>query len=314
MRKLKIQAVVVTYNRKQLLLECMDAILKQTYEVDNIILIDNNSTDGTYEALENAGYIDNNKVIYIKLQQNIGGAGGFHEGMKTARKYNADWVWIMDDDTIPKENSLEELIKSLDLIEDNNISYLASSVYGEHGEFMNVPKISTTPSESGYPDWYKYLEKGIVKISEATFVSLLINGKALKAIGLPVKEYFIWGDDTEYTLRLNKYFGCSYMIGSSIVIHKRKGGKALSIVEENDRNRIKMYFYMIRNNYINTKEYKRKRELLNYNLSYILTSLKILFSKKSKHKFYKIHIILKGLYAAKLKKYDYNTFKNRLNS
>lgn len=103
------------------------------------------------------------------------------------------------------------------------------------------------------------------------------------------------------------------MVGNSKAIHKRKGGKALSLKDEEEKSRIKIYFYMIRNNYINTKEYKKKIMCLRYILSYNWYILKIMFSK-SKYKFLKVRIVLKGLYSAIFKRYDYKAFKNRLNS
>lgn len=312
MNKVNVISVVVTYNRKELLLECLKSLVNQTYNLEKIIIIDNNSNDGTFDNLKTNGYIDDEKILYKKLDENIGGAGGFYEGMKLARTFNPDWVWIMDDDTIPKEDSLEELINASNIIDDK-ISYLASSVYGTSNECMNVPNVNREPADNGYPDWYRYLQSGIVKIKEATFVSLLIKGEALSKIGLPFKEYFIWGDDTEYTLRLTKYYGNAYMVGKSKVIHKRKGNKALSIMEEESESRIKMYFYMVRNNYINIKNYKSKVAVIKYRLDWYVTIFKILFSK-SKYKLLKIRMILKGLYSAMFKRYDYKLFKKRLKS
>lgn len=174
MDKKNVCSVVVTYNRKDLLLECIEALVNQTYELDKIIIIDNNSNDGTYEELDNKGYIKNAKIIYRKLDENVGGAGGFYEGMKIARTLDFDWVWIMDDDTVPQADSLEELLNATTIISDK-ISYLASSVYGMNGECMNVPSINIDQGKNGCSEWYRYLDKGIVKIKEATFVSLLIN-------------------------------------------------------------------------------------------------------------------------------------------
>ena len=247
---MKIIAVVVTYNRKKLLEECLNAILNQTYEVDKIVLIDNNSTDNTFEYLNEKGLIKNKKIYYKKLEKNIGGAGGFYEGFKMSQKFSPNWLWIMDDDTIPNGDCLQKLVDSRKKLKNEKISFLASSIYGENGEFMNVPTINILPSSNGYPNWYKYLSEGIVKIKKATFVSLLINNEAIKKVGYPVKEYFIWGDDTEYTLRLNKYFADAYMVGNSIAIHKRKITKSLRIEEENNIDRINFYYYMIRNTLI----------------------------------------------------------------
>lgn len=201
----KVNAVVVTYNRKELLMECLDSILNQTYEVERIVVIDNNSNDDTKATLIEKGYIGNPRIEYHYLSKNIGGAGGFNVGMKHANAHRPDWVWIMDDDTIPTETCLEELLKAEEKIDDE-VSFLASSVRGMNGEAMNVPKINKKQFTS-YTDWYKHLDKGLVQIVKATFVSLLINNKAIDKCGLPWAPFFIWGDDSEYTQRIIRDYG-----------------------------------------------------------------------------------------------------------
>lgn len=314
MKDLKVIAVTVTYNRKDLLLECVDSLSSQSYKLNNIIIIDNNSTDGTFDALKEKGYIDNNQIIYKKLEENIGGAGGFYEGMKLAREMNADWIWIMDDDTIPREDSLEELIRALDVIEDDKIGFLASAVYGTNNRCMNVPTINRELEDNNYEGWHKYLGSGIIKIIEATFVSLLINADVTKKIGLPCKEYFIWGDDREYTLRIHKYYGNAYMVGKSIVIHKRKaGGKAVSLKDEDDLNRINMSYYRIRNCYMNLAEYEKFYKRIKYIGGRHRDVIVILFSR-SKYKIKKIKAILSGLYSGIFGLHSNKFFKNRLNT
>lgn len=307
---MKIAAVVVTYNRKELLKECLDAILKQSHKVDEVIVIDNNSTDNTYEELKKNGYIKNQFIKYVKLEKNIGGAGGFYEGMKIAYGENYDWVWIMDDDTIPDKTCLEKLINSFDKINDNKISFLASTVYGENGEAMNVPQIDTDAEENGYQGWYRYLENGIVRIKEATFVSLLINVQAIKKCGLPIRDYFIWGDDTEYTRRITKFFGKAYFIGESKVLHKRKNARNLTIINEENTNRMRNYYYMIRNNLINAKLYRGKKGVIKTLLEDVILSFKVLF-KKNKCKTKKFFTIYKGIFAYIFRIYDTKEVKNR---
>jgi len=109
-QKEKIAAVVVTYNRKDLLKECLDALLNQTRPLDSIILIDNASTDGTPEFLKEKGYLDNPKIDYVRLPENTGGAGGFHEGVKRGYEKGYDWLWLMDDDALPEKSSLNNLL------------------------------------------------------------------------------------------------------------------------------------------------------------------------------------------------------------
>ncbi len=304
-------AVVVTYNRKILLKECIDSILNQTTPITELIIIDNNSTDGTYEMLEKEKYLDNSIICYKKLEKNIGGAGGFHEGIKEAIRHHADWVWIMDDDTIPNKDCLEKIFIAREKIKDKNknISFFASSIYGENGEYMNVPTVDTSVEKNGYQNWYEFLNYKMIKINIATFVSLLINSEAIKKVGLPCKQYFIWGDDTEYTMRLTKYYGPAYMVGDSIAIHKRKLAKAINIVNEEQKNRISMHYFMIRNNLINTKEYKGTKEMI----TLLIQDMKsiILVAIKGKYRMKKIMTILKGIFAFLFKRYDVKAFKNR---
>jgi rhamnopyranosyl-N-acetylglucosaminyl-diphospho-decaprenol beta-1,3/1,4-galactofuranosyltransferase len=257
---MKIVAVVVTYNRINLLRECLGAILGQSEKVDKIILIDNASTDGTQEVLSEEGYLDLESVKYMRMKENIGGAGGFYEGIKLAKGLGADWVWIMDDDTIPQRECLEKLLKANQIIgRKEKISFFASCVKGINGEPMNVPAVADTCAENGYQNYHEYLSDGIVRIRKATFVSILVSGRAVKQCGLPCKDFFIWGDDSEYTSRLTAFYGDAYLVGNSIAVHKRKLARELNIKEETDKERIKMYCYYYRNRAILNIVYKNIR-------------------------------------------------------
>ena len=119
----KVAAVVVTYNRKELLKECIEALKASTCSVD-IIIVDNNSTDGTKEYIAD---LIGKDVIYKRLKKNLGGAGGFSAGMKYAVKKGYEYVWIMDDDTIVKKDTLEVLLKAKDEISDD-FGFISSSV------------------------------------------------------------------------------------------------------------------------------------------------------------------------------------------
>ncbi len=303
----KVQAVVVTHNRKETLTECMDAILAQTIPIERLILVDNDSTDGTRSFLREKGYFDRPEIIYIRLSQNAGGAGGFYEGMKIARKAQPDWVWLMDDDVIPAETCLEELLKASKII-NGKISFLSSSVRGADNEAMNVPKIFKDQFTK-YTDWYKHLDHGIVQVVKATFASILVNIQAVNQCGLPWARFYIWGDDSEYTQRLVRDYGPAYMVGKSKAIHERASSEELSIVKEQNVDRIPLYFYYYRNNFIVFREYedffyqflcfgKWGWDLLNVIL-------------RSKYKAKKIGIMLKALFSFIFKTYDRTSFKNR---
>lgn len=287
--KYKIVAVVVTYNRKELLLECLDSIFRQTIPIDKLILIDNASSDGSKEALYKAGYFNNEKFEYHRMESNIGCTGGFDCAYKYALDESFDWLWMMDDDAIPSKDCLEELVKYIN----PKYSFLASSVYSIENLPMNVPTVDMSVSSTRYPCWYDNLEKGLVRISSATWVSILVNFLAVKKCGLPCKEYFLWGDDTEYTSRLTSNFGPAYLVGSSFICHKRKNAAALDILTEIDVTRIKNFHYMYRNNLFNTAIYSNgKFPVLKRVINNIIIVIKIFVS--SEHKMDKIKAVIRG--------------------
>ena len=122
LEKTTVCAVVVTYNRKEMLLQCIDAIFNQTLPVYKLVILDNNSSDGTEQLLEEKGYLSLEKIVFKKLEKNTGGAGGFNAGMKIADEFNPNWIWIMDDDVIPEEDCLEELLNA-DSITKEEVSF-----------------------------------------------------------------------------------------------------------------------------------------------------------------------------------------------
>ncbi len=214
-----VAAVVVTFNRKQLLSECLDALLSQTYALNKIILIDNASTDGTYIFLREKGYLDNSLIKYICLSENTGGAGGFYEGVRRAYEDGYEWIWLMDDDAEPQFDALEMLAQHFGT--DKNTA-LASTVMTsgliarEHRGLIDFQKVFPTlqtPLPIG-----SYQQK-IVEIDMASFVGILVNRHVIDKIGLPRKEFFIYHDDTEYCIRLRQ-IGKIFLIPDSIIFHK----------------------------------------------------------------------------------------------
>ena len=275
-KKLQIAAVIVTYNRKELLLECIDAILSQSYSLQKIIIVDNASTDGTRQALEEKGYLREPAVAYHVMEKNIGGAGGFCEGIKIAKEFSPDWIWVMDDDTIPRCNALQAMMEKAYKYPDT--SFFASCVEGLSHEPMNVPVLDERRESNGYSSWYMTMNDQMVKIAMATFVSIMINSNAIQKCGLPCKDFFLWGDDSEYTTRLTRYFGPAYLVGNSWVCHKRVNASSLDICMEKNAGRIKNFHYLSRNVMIFSAKYDKKIVFIKKFLSYQLKSIKALAS------------------------------------
>lgn len=208
---MKITAVVVTYNRLSLLKECIAAMVSQTINPTEIIVVNNNSTDGTGEWLATQN-------INVITQENRGGSWGYYAGIKKAIEENADWVWIMDDDTIPQKDALEKFVSVINS-GISNIGFLSSKAVWTDGSAhnMNLQDIKTFSSGKAFNE---YDDKGLMLVQSASFVSLLVSKEAVIKSGLPVKEFFIWFDDIEFTSRIYcNNFLCGY-VPASIAVHK----------------------------------------------------------------------------------------------
>ena len=282
----KIVAIIVTYNRKVLLNEAIDALLNQTFNQFDIYIVDNASTDGTYDYIQQK--IDQfQNISYMNTGENLGGAGGFHYGIKKAVEQNYQKIWIMDDDTIPTPTALEELIKADNILQD--YGFLCSDVKWIDGNpcAMNVPNISNSWISNT-----QYLSYGLLNVSQCSFVSCFFSSDIVKQVGLPLKEFFVWGDDAEYTKRIIEAKN-SYFVSKSIVVHKMNSNIPTDISQDSP-DRLFRYKFSYRNMYYVNKKQGNKLSMLLYYYGIFLDIKKILRSQQS-GKWKKIKIIIKGI-------------------
>lgn len=219
-----VAAVVVTYNRRELLAECLAALLAQSVDVPvGVIVIDNASTDGTYDSIKQL--IDDGRIRYVNTGSNLGGAGGFQRGVIEAVHGGYSHVWLMDDDCIPERDSLSNLLSSAQHI-DQRYGFLCSKVLWRDRSIsvMNVPRCDLVKNVSDF-------SSPLVKVDMASFVSILIPLSVVSELGLPIKEFFLWTDDWEYTRRISKKYDC-YLVNDSVVVHKSKQNIGANVVNE----------------------------------------------------------------------------------
>lgn len=245
----KVAAVVVTYNRIELLKECIKALQQQTYPCD-ILIVDNASTDGTEEYINKVKKDDDN-LHYRNTGANIGGAGGFNFGMRWAVEAGYEYVWVMDDDCLPCTNALQKLIEADEILK-GNFGWLASAVLWKDGHECKMNRVKLKKS---FYEYLEYMQYGIVQAEQATFVSLFLKAEMIKQVGLPIKEFFIWGDDIEFTRRITVRKKIpSYIAGQSKVIHAMKENTGSNITIDIPE-RIERYKYAFRNEgYLYRKE------------------------------------------------------------
>ena len=194
--------VIVTYNREQLLRECIRHVNAQSISATRVIIVDNASTDGTAAYLKELSK-EQDTCQVIECPENLGGAGGFATGIAHALNYEIDYVLIIDDDAILSDDYMEKLLLALkkkpeyhafagSVITDGKIDIWHRRMLSRVGLlFRNCP-VSMYQSSSFTCD--------IV-----SFCGMLVDTAVIKKIGLPDADYFIWNDDAEYSLRILKY-------------------------------------------------------------------------------------------------------------
>jgi rhamnopyranosyl-N-acetylglucosaminyl-diphospho-decaprenol beta-1,3/1,4-galactofuranosyltransferase len=179
----KIVAVVVTYNRLNLLKRCIDALRNQTYQLDFVIVVNNGSTDGTEI------WLDQQVDLQVIHQENLGGAGGFARGMKEAYDAGFDWIWVMDDDGYPSQNCLSLLAEYK-----SEFKVIAPLV-------VNVENVNETAflAPNNLIDVEKIQENSkTIKNWASFFNGILFNRDIMLKIGFPNPKLFIWGDERDY--------------------------------------------------------------------------------------------------------------------
>ncbi len=191
---MKIVTVVVTYNRLEWLKKNINALLSQTRHPDEIIVVDNASTDGTHEFLSNFPHLKSKR-----LEENLGGAGGFAYGLKCAIEDGADWVWMMDDDALPYKNALEELERAILENRDSRVGVFLSKLTNKSNS-----KLSNKRS----------------KALTGTFVGFAVKREVVEKIGLPDADFFIYADDYDYSMRVQRAGFKMIRVHSSLIEHK----------------------------------------------------------------------------------------------
>ncbi|WP_137602322.1 glycosyltransferase family 2 protein [Paucilactobacillus nenjiangensis] len=274
-------AVVVTYNRSELLKECINAINNQTEPVKHIVIVNNASTDDTRQYLDS---LNDSKYIIFNSENNLGGAGGFNNGLKIAYNETQDAnFWLMDDDTVVQEDCNKQL---LDARRRFDVSFLISNVRWKDGSPANV----MTPAD----DWPILIDDGLVKVNYGSFVSYSISRDLVEKNGFPIADMFIWGDDSEFSLRVSRDYP-GYFVSSAKAIHKSKSNSVASGIESDSVERINRYYYLYRNSMYTKRKYGTKIEPYNEIFKALKKVVKIFIV--SDKKFKRVKAVLSGIFA-----------------
>jgi GT2 family glycosyltransferase len=215
---------VPTYNRKNLLVRCLQSLLQQTYTVSTIYVIDNGGSDGTRDVLRSEGLLADPRIRYFRLAWNTGSSGAYHFGIRRAVADGADWVWIVDDDSEAQCTTLERLITASQAADPSTVAVCpavvqpAGDLWPNTGYFRPHPRGLGIEGFTGLVpvDTIAY-KKGPLRVDWAVTHGLLVRASAIWRVGASKREFFYGYTDIEFTLRLSR-LGPIWLIPESVIV------------------------------------------------------------------------------------------------
>jgi len=182
---------------------CVESVLKLDYPNYRILVIDNDSQDGSERVIRDRF----TSLEFIQTGRNSGYAGGNNQGMLYALKKEAEYIWILNPDVRVKKDSLSKMVNLM--LQDESVGLCGPRILeGMHENYMRVDGGKITPSE-GYR--FEHLEAspgeeaaGVKEVDYVIGCSLLIRARVLHDAGLFREDFFWYSDDVEFCFRVRK--------------------------------------------------------------------------------------------------------------
>jgi rhamnopyranosyl-N-acetylglucosaminyl-diphospho-decaprenol beta-1,3/1,4-galactofuranosyltransferase len=253
----RIVAVAVTWNRAGLVERLLRAVDRGDVRPDQVIVVDNASTDETPEVLDRLRSELATPIHVLRLERNTGGAGGFKAGIAAAVAGGAELLWLMDDDGHPPPDCLAKLLPHLD-----RYDFLGPAVVAEDDTDrlcfpIRIPGTARVVHDLG--DVERAAVGGLLDGVVIPFNGVLVTRELVTRIGLPREEFFIWGDDVEYLWRARAARARVATVVGSRFLHPATDDLGTPMMfgrtTYNHSPSDLKHYCMVRNNVTNLREY-----------------------------------------------------------
>ncbi|MGI4845148.1 MAG: glycosyltransferase [Janthinobacterium lividum] len=249
---MRIVTVVITRDRPQLLQQVLAALQSQQRPPDHVVVVDNGGGPETGAVLARYPGLD-----VLRPGGNLGGAGGFALGMRHALAGGCDWIWLLDDDAVPRPDTLERLAGAIAQAGVVAAPGAVAPAVFEFGSLALAHRrryglscgIERTIAPADYC-------RALVPVDTASFVGLLVSARAAAACGLPDAALFLSYDDTEYCLRLRRAGWPLWLAPGSVVDHLRAPAGRMRAGPIGSR-----HYYNLRNRIVVARRHARLPQL-----------------------------------------------------
>ncbi|NYS32764.1 glycosyltransferase [Streptococcus danieliae] len=304
--------LVVTYNRSKYLQKALEGILDQLQEVSGVLIFNNKSTDSTEQDLMDLGYLaptdgtiqekklyetqkDGKTFYYYLNDANLGGAGGFANGIDLISKLDYDYVWIMDDDVFPEPDCLSEVMSQMTL---NNSLVGIPNRTDENFDDKACVDFDFTDHRKFWTEMRKTKISGpfvddALKVVDMPFEGPVVEMSLLRKVGIPDSGFFIEYDDSDFAQRLQEH--SDIIFATKAQLHRQLAVKA----DPNAVQKMEPYnwrnYYKIRNNIIFDKRYGKNWKVRQLS-PFILIAHHIVLAIRNRHFRNNMPIIWKGFW------------------
>ncbi|HTE24863.1 glycosyltransferase [Flavitalea sp.] len=262
-------AVMVTYNRLEILKSTLAHVLDQEYPPTNIIIVDNYSTDGTKEYLQTL--LIDQRIKTIHLDNNMGAGYAISQGMKLGLKLrDFDYFWVLDDDSYYKSNVLKDLVTNI-----SKSDFALVGLSGSNIRFGTKRKVNTT--------------QPLTEVDYALVDGAIIRGDVVRKIGTTCERFFMMCDDDEYIIRLKKHGYKIGLLNLGPVNRLHLGGQGSFTKATLWRG-----YYSSRNQMLILKEYFSLKRLLEY--TYLQSKLLIGAAVFAPDRFQRVRLRITGIW------------------
>jgi GT2 family glycosyltransferase len=216
-------AVSLNWNGFSLTVPCVDSLKQSTLPFYKIIVLDQASTDGSGEKLRKL-YVNDPQVDVICNEKNFGFAAGTNIGIRKALEMGAEFVFIVNNDTIVDKDCLLHLYKALSSSSSAGVAGPAIMYHSkpekiwQAGGYFNKLKMGTSVPAKG--KMYSEISHSSSSVGFLTGCALLIPSQIFKGIGFFDEAYFLYSDDVDFCLRIKDAGFNMHFVPEAKVWHK----------------------------------------------------------------------------------------------